>query len=180
MIFRHDSEGAQRLLPWRRPHHSGAAARARPVLRGDVVRLAFDCAALGRLRGLVRSFALAQGIGHARAHDLVLAVCEIATNSVVHGGGAGVLRMWREGGAVVCEVRDAGRGIGDQRAGHRRPDPDDPGGRGLWLAHQLADRVEARVACGHGVVRVQMRVAQARARASSSARASSAVAAGSA
>lgn len=175
MIFRQDNEtGSQRRPPGRGLHRCGAAPRVRPVLRGEVVRLAFDRTTLGRMRGLVRSFALAQGIGNERAHDLVLAVCEIATNSVVHAGGEGVLRIWRAGGAVVCEVRDAGRGIGDRRAGLDPPDPEDLGGRGLWLAGQLADRVQAYVACGHGVVRVQMRVAQAPAGASSGARASSA------
>jgi hypothetical protein len=41
---------------------------------------------------------------------LVLAVDEVATNSLRHGGGRGTLRIWRDADAVVCEVRDAAAG----------------------------------------------------------------------
>ena len=39
----------------------------------------------------------------------MLAVNEIATNSIRHGGGRGTLRVWQERGSLICEVRDAGR-----------------------------------------------------------------------
>ena len=51
--------------------------------------------------------------------DLVLAVNELATNSVRHAGGHGILRMWRDDGALLCEVRDRGR-IDDPLVGRRR------------------------------------------------------------
>ena len=44
-----------------------------------------------------------------RIANLVLAVNEVATNSVVHGGGKGSFRIWRDAGALSCEIRDAGR-----------------------------------------------------------------------
>ena len=36
------------------------------------------------------------GLGQSRREDLVLAVDELATNSVRHGGGRGILRIWRD------------------------------------------------------------------------------------
>lgn len=44
---------------------------------------------------------------------------ELTTDSVVHGGGSGELRVWAEDGRVPCEVRDGGawtiRGPGADR-----------------------------------------------------------------
>ncbi|MFD3503463.1 anti-sigma factor RsbA family regulatory protein, partial [Streptomyces sp. NPDC058678] len=61
----------------------------------------------------VRQFALAQamrlGLAGERLMDAELAVAELTTNSVVHGGGRGTLAIWAEQGQLVCEVRDAGR-----------------------------------------------------------------------
>jgi len=37
-----------------------------------------------------------------RSDELLLAVNELATNTVRHGGGRGVLRIWREPDALVC------------------------------------------------------------------------------
>ena len=143
----------------------GAASLAQPSAEplpepdGAVVQHAFDRSSLGELRRMVQACGVGAGMGHDRVLDLVLATNEVATNSVVHAGGDGVLRMWREPGAVVCEVRDAGRGIADPLAGRRRPHAGALGGRGLWLANQLSDLVQLRVLDGHGVVRVHMRAA---------------------
>jgi anti-sigma regulatory factor (Ser/Thr protein kinase) len=129
-----------------------------PEPLGDVAQFAFGRNALGELRRLVRACAAGAGIERERALDFVLSVNEVATNSLLHGGGEGALRLWRELGAIVCEVRDGGRGIDDPLAGRRRPDPDDPAGRGLWIANRLSDLVQMRTVDGHGVVRVHMRV----------------------
>lgn len=72
--------------------------------------------------------------------DLALATAELTTNSVLHGGGAGVLRIWGEGGHVVCEVRDGGR-LTDPLAGRRPASRDQRGGRGLLLVNLIADLV---------------------------------------
>jgi anti-sigma regulatory factor (Ser/Thr protein kinase) len=110
---------------------------------------------LAGLRALVAARALAFGLARARAEDLVLAVHELATNSVRHGGGHGTCRLWREGTSLVCEVSDRGW-ITDPLAGRRRPPVDQPGGRGLWLVNQLCDVVEVRSSPGGTVVRVCM------------------------
>ena len=105
--------------------------------------LPFGSAGLADVRPVVLEAAAAAGVGAERGAELALAVGEAAANSVRHGGGSGVLRVWEQDGALVCEVRDAGR-LDDPMAGRRAPSPDGEGGRGLWLAHQLSDLVQVR------------------------------------
>ena len=90
------------------------------------------------------------------AEGLVLAVNEVATNSVVHGGGGGILRIWTEGDVLVCEVRDRGV-IDDPLVGRERPLVNAAGGCGLWLANQLCDLVQVRSFAGGSVVRLHKR-----------------------
>jgi anti-sigma regulatory factor (Ser/Thr protein kinase) len=105
--------------------------------------LGFGSASLAGLRELVSRQAAAAGLDPSRTADLVLAVDEVATNSLRHGGGRGSLRVWREDGALVCEVRDAGR-LKDPMAGRERPTPERDGGCGLWMVNQLCDLVQLR------------------------------------
>ncbi|WP_329273154.1 sensor histidine kinase [Streptomyces sp. NBC_01451] len=93
---------------------------------------------------VVRRFAVAfgaqLGLSGVRLDDLALAVAELTTNSVVHGGGSGILRIWSEDSRVVCEVRDSGQ-LNDPLAGRRPAPRDQRGGRGLLLVHAVADLV---------------------------------------
>ena len=89
---------------------------------------------------------------------LALAVSELATNSIRHGGGRGRLRLWRDRGSLVCEVADRGH-ITDPLVGRRRPTSRQLDGRGLWLVNQLCDLVQVRSAPGHTVVRVRVALA---------------------
>ena len=86
---------------------------------------------------------------------MVLAVNEIAANSVQHGGGSGTLRIWREGDVLTCEIRDSGH-LDDPLADRRRPAPGEDGGRGLWLANQLCDLVQVRSFTTGTTVRLHM------------------------
>ncbi|GGR25977.1 anti-sigma factor RsbA family regulatory protein [Streptomyces aurantiogriseus] len=92
----------------------------------------------------VRHFAVGQagrlGLAGQRLQDAELAVAELTTNSVVHGGGRGTLWIWAEAGQAVCEVRDRGR-LTDPLAGRRPPERGQIGGRGLMLVHYVADLV---------------------------------------
>jgi anti-sigma regulatory factor (Ser/Thr protein kinase) len=121
-----------------------------------VEELQFDGGLLSAGRQLVYRRAAEAGLSTPRAHDFVLAVNEILTNSIRHGGGAGVLRIWQDDGRFVCEVEDRGR-IGDPLVDRRRPDPEQPGGRGLWMANRLCDLVQLRSPAGGNVVRLHIR-----------------------
>ena len=61
--------------------------------------LSFDRGSYRDVRALVVDVARQAGLTLARIDDLVLAVHELAANSVRHGGGRGVLRAWRDGDA---------------------------------------------------------------------------------
>ena len=103
----------------------------------------FDADSLASARGFVLERAEVFGLSHVQAKNLVLAVNEIASNSVRHGGGEGVLKTWREGDGVICQVEDRGR-ILEPLVGRERPVLDQASGRGLWLANQLCDLVQLR------------------------------------
>jgi anti-sigma regulatory factor (Ser/Thr protein kinase) len=121
----------------------------------DAAELAFDADSLAEIRSFVAERAEAAGLARSRADGLVLAVNEIATNSVRHGGGSGLMRIWDEGEALVCQVEDRGR-IVDPLVGRLRPVPDQQGGRGVWLANQLCDLVQVRTFEDGSTVRVHM------------------------
>jgi anti-sigma regulatory factor (Ser/Thr protein kinase) len=107
--------------------------------------LSFDTEELPRTRGFAVQEAERLGLGGVRLQDLTLAVAELTTNSVLHGGGSGTLRIWAEGEQIVCEVHDRGR-MTDPLAGRRPPSRDRPGGRGLLLVHYVADLVRLHTA----------------------------------
>jgi anti-sigma regulatory factor (Ser/Thr protein kinase) len=97
------------------------------------------------------------GLGPQRTADLVLVADELAANSVLHGGGRGTIRLWRDNTGndntvnTVCEVRDRGL-ITDPLVGRRRPALSEGKGAGLWIANQLCDLVQIRSAPGIGTI----------------------------
>lgn len=124
-----------------------------PPARAD--ELAFDADSLAEVRELVARRAEQVGLVGSRAENLVLAANEIATNSIRHGGGSGVLRLWEEDGVLLCQIEDRGR-IELPLAGRLQPVLDKPGGRGLWLANRLCDLVQVRTFEDGNVVRIHM------------------------
>jgi anti-sigma regulatory factor (Ser/Thr protein kinase) len=124
-----------------------------PPVPPDARLVPFDASGLRPVRRLVGELARAAGLRPARVDDLVVAVSEAVTNSVVHGGGGGEIAVWSHDRGLVCEVRDRGR-IDDPMAGRRRPGTDELGGRGLWLIHQLCDLVQLRARPGGQVLRL--------------------------
>jgi anti-sigma regulatory factor (Ser/Thr protein kinase) len=134
---------------------SAPFAEALSELPESAKAIAFDADSLGEVRELVASRAAEAGLGPDRTDALVLAVNEIATNSIRHGGGSGVIRTWDEGSFLLFQVEDAGR-IDAPLAGRRQPVLDQPGGRGLWLANQLCDLVQVRTFEDGNVVRIHM------------------------
>ena len=115
----------------------------------SMLYMRFDSGLLGVLRAKVRIYARRAGLPEARAEDVVLAVHELATNAIQHGGGMGRLCMWTLGGALHCQVDDGDpRGSADPAADAVSAwlpvQVNSPPGRlgyGLWVVWQLADRM---------------------------------------
>lgn len=141
------------------PEYHGIAAFEAPLddpLREPSrtpVELRFGPRELGQIRETVGRATRDAGLDDARADDLVVAVNEVATNSLRHGADQGRLRVWEEPHAVICEVSDNGC-IDDPLADRRRPAPDAAGGRGLWIANGLCDLVQIRSSDSGTVVRL--------------------------
>ncbi len=121
----------------------------------DAEVLAFGPGELPEARRFAVGRAAALGLGGRRLQDAELAVAELTTNSVVHGGGHGTLAVWTAGGQVVWEVRDTGR-LTDPLAGRRPPERGQIGGRGLLLVHYVADLVRVHTAADGTTVRFFM------------------------
>jgi anti-sigma regulatory factor (Ser/Thr protein kinase) len=68
----------------------------------------------------------------------VLAVQELMTNTLRHGGGWGRVRLRREGNLLTCTVIDHGPGFTGSFSHYgERPLESPEGGRGLFLARRL-------------------------------------------
>jgi anti-sigma regulatory factor (Ser/Thr protein kinase) len=119
----------------------------------DAAELSFGEGELPSVRRFVEDECRDEGIADERRGELVFAVNEIATNSLEHGGGSGIVRMWREEPRLVAEVRDGGR-LEDPLADRRIPGPGASAGRGLWLANHFCDLVQVRSFPGELVVRM--------------------------
>ncbi len=102
----------------------------------------FDAGDLSCLRAELAATATRLGASDASVERLLIVASELATNAIRHGGGAGRLRLWRDGSRLCCQVSDCGPGLGDARRGTRRPSPSAIGGRGLWLCRQLSDSLD--------------------------------------
>ncbi len=124
---------------------------------------AFDADTLLDLRKAVLAVAAAAGMPNDRATEVMLAVHELAANTVRHGGGTGRVRMHAAAGELHCQVSDAGpggAGPGGAGPGGAGPGGAGPGGadgyprrggavttwpvqpgHGLWLVQNVADRV---------------------------------------
>jgi anti-sigma regulatory factor (Ser/Thr protein kinase) len=159
--------GARARHPYLRDHGTttasttfpGASALAGPCTDplepapAGAPSFAFDGDSMSEVREFVSTHAFAAGLVGERAADLVLAVHEVATNSVRHGGGAGALTIWRDGDTVLCEVQDTGC-ITDPLVDRTAPSFESESGRGLWLANCLCDLVQLRSFPGRTVVRL--------------------------
>jgi anti-sigma regulatory factor (Ser/Thr protein kinase) len=174
-VYDLDGLDEQTIAAARRSHpfvtHTGGSSRSETYLGEDdapgrfdghlpppssnPTLVSFTGADLTPVRGRVREWAAGRRLDGERAESLVLAVNELATNSVRHGGGGGLLLMWTEGETLMCEVRDLGR-IVEPLVGLRRPSPDRPSGRGLWLVNQVCDLVQIRSSQAGTSVRIHL------------------------
>lgn len=99
------------------------------------------------------------GLTGDRLDDFVVAVNELLTNAVRHGGGRGRVTLWCADDSVVCEVSDTGTGLPDTTPERPvRPVATQPGGWGLWLAEELTDTFALITGNGGTTVRISSRV----------------------
>ncbi|OJF11117.1 hypothetical protein BG844_28685 [Couchioplanes caeruleus subsp. caeruleus] len=87
------------------------------------------------LRSRVSTAVAESGLFGELAEGFVLAAHELVTNAVRHGGGVGHLELRLRADELTCEIVDNG-GQADGLP-VRLAAPEQTGGRGLWLAHQL-------------------------------------------
>lgn len=111
------------------------------------------------VRSFVASAAQQAGLSASRTADLVLAISELAANTLRHTGAGGTLHVWHSTKALICQVQDTGQ-IMDPLAGRRPQPPDGAGGKGLWLVNQVCDLVQTRTRQGNTTIRLHMRLAQ--------------------
>ena len=120
--------------------------------------VAFDDGSFRDVRAFVRAAADRARLSPSATDDLALAASEAATNSVLHGGGSGVVGAWQTGNALVCQVTDRGW-IRDPMAGRVRPTHEQSDGRGLWIINQVCDLVQLRSSPAGTTLRMHMRLA---------------------
>jgi anti-sigma regulatory factor (Ser/Thr protein kinase) len=96
---------------------------------------------LAAIRAIVHRYAVKAGLTEARTIDLVLAVSEVAANTVRHAKSPGSLNIWYDSNEIVCQIHDEGT-IADPLAGTHPPSLSGAGGHGLWIVHQVCDQVE--------------------------------------
>jgi anti-sigma regulatory factor (Ser/Thr protein kinase) len=112
---------------------------------------------LAPVRRLVENHARRTGLAADRVADLVLAVNEIAANTLAHTTSGGLLRVWHDEAEVLCQVQDQGC-IADPLAGRVKRSPDGRG-HGLFLVNQVCDLVEMRTGPGGTTVLMHMSLA---------------------
>jgi anti-sigma regulatory factor (Ser/Thr protein kinase) len=138
-----------------------------PPVRAEALGYRDD---LRSVRNFIASRAEQAGLGPPRASDLVIAVSELAANTVRHAGGDGIVQIWHTEHKVICQVADRGQ-ITDPLAWHRAQSALALGGQGLWLVNQLCDLVQARTSQAGSVARLHMRLGPVRTTAADIARA---------
>ena len=105
------------------------------------------------VRRVAHRFGERAGLPPERLEDLTIAVHELAVNTILHSGGAGLMSIWAADHHVVVQIDDGGH-IADPLVGRRPPGPSEVG-HGLAVVHQVADLVRVhRTGRGHDSARL--------------------------
>jgi anti-sigma regulatory factor (Ser/Thr protein kinase) len=120
------------------------------------VTMDVDMYSLASVRRFVADQATRAGLPARVVADGVVAVNEVAANTVEHGGGNGRVAVWFDGHDLICQVTDTGQ-FRDPLAGRIPVAPDATGkGRGLLLVNQLCDLVRIHTAASGSTVRLHL------------------------
>ena len=87
----------------------------------------------------------------------MLAISELAGNSLCHTDGGGTVQIWQTEDQIICQVSDTGQ-LTDPLAGYRAQADGLLGGNGLWLVNQVSDLVQARTGRSGTTIRLHMRL----------------------
>jgi anti-sigma regulatory factor (Ser/Thr protein kinase) len=111
---------------------------------------------LATVRAFITTRARRAGLTARRINDLVIAISELAANTLAHTSGPGTLLVWATDEDMICQVHDGGQ-LSDPDPGRARPEPDAlGGGRGLWVVRQICDRVDIWVGADGTTIRTYM------------------------
>jgi anti-sigma regulatory factor (Ser/Thr protein kinase) len=127
-----------------------------PAPKTAIERVA-DRQTLDNARWFVTSYGRSVGLSGLQLIDLEIAVTELLTNSIQHGGGVGTFRIWTEGTRLVCEVSDSGH-ITDPLAGRMPTDESQAHGRGLVLVNHVVDLFLAHTGPRGTTIRIYLRL----------------------
>lgn len=125
-----------------------------PPPAGTEVTVRFD-ADLARTRRRVSAWAVTSGLPGEQLERLLLAVNEVVTNAVEHGGGHGEIRLWTDGPIVRCDVTDPGH-MDTPFPGYLPPRLTGLRGHGMWVVRQVCDLVEIRTGLPGTQVRLHL------------------------
>ena len=110
---------------------------------------------LSDLRAFVARRAAALGLPAERAELLILAVSELATNTLQHTANGGHVRLWADAGQLFCDVVDRG----PLRAfGRPMPAADAIRGRGLAIVERICDEVAVLAVTQGTLVRIRLQL----------------------
>lgn len=131
----------------------------RPLTRAPLsaIERVADYATLDNARWFVTAYGRSVGLTAMQLIDLEIAVTELLTNSIHHGGGLGTFRVWTDRHHLVCEVNDSGR-ITDPLVGRRPIDESGDQGRGLLLVNQIVDLMRMHTGPEGTTARIYLRL----------------------
>jgi anti-sigma regulatory factor (Ser/Thr protein kinase) len=108
------------------------------------------------VRRFAYEFGERAGLPAARLDALMITVHELAVNTILHGGGAGLMSLWTTDDDLVVQIDDGGH-ITDPLVGRRPPGPFEVG-HGLHVIHEVADLVRVRRDSDGTTVRAHFRL----------------------
>ncbi len=112
---------------------------------------------LRMVRCFIASRAELAGLSAPRVFDLVIAVSELAANTLRHTTAGGTAHVWQTAEEIICQVTDTGQ-ITDPLAGRRPLSDELLGGNGLWVVNQVCDLTQTRTGPAGTTTRVHMRL----------------------
>jgi anti-sigma regulatory factor (Ser/Thr protein kinase) len=148
--YRNDGRPGPGGAPWEFPPGFDDPLPAPPA---EAEMLSYDTD-LASVRRLVERHARRAGLGSQRLMDLVLAVSEVAANTLSHTASGGTIGVWQDEQEILCQAHDMGW-IADPLAGRVRRPPDSRG-HGLMVVNQICDLVEVRTGPSGTTMRMHM------------------------